>query len=52
MQPTFRQTPPSVGALVDQHDLLAEIGGPERRGIAAGTRADHKHLGMKIALRG
>ena len=31
-------------ALVDQNDLLAEVGGPERGGITAGTRADDEDL--------
>ena len=37
---------------LDQHYLLAEVGGPERGGVAARTRAEHEHLGVVVALRG
>src|SRR5262249_51961263 len=36
---------------LDQHDLLAEVGGAERRGIAAGTGTEHQHFGVYVALR-
>ena len=35
---------------LDQHHLLAEIGGAERRGVAARPRAQHQHLGLDVAL--
>ena len=41
MQPTLRQTPPSVGSRSISTTFLPEIGGAERRGVAAGTRAEH-----------
>ena len=39
MQPTLRQTPPSVAMALDQHDLLAQVGGAKRGGIAARARS-------------
>ena len=44
MQPRYRQTPPGFGSLVDQRDLHAEVGGQERRGVAAGPAADNDEL--------
>ena len=38
MQPTLRHTPPSGPRRVDQHDLLAQVRGPERGGVAARAR--------------
>ncbi len=35
----------------DDNDLLAEIGGAERGGVAAAAGADHKHFGMHVAPR-
>ena len=35
---------------LDQHHLLAEIGGAERRGVAAGPGAEHQHLGVDVAF--
>ena len=52
MQPTLRQTPPRRRPALDQHHLLAEVGGAERGGVAAGTGAEHQHLGVVVALRG
>ena len=46
MQPTLRQTPPS-GPRVDQHHALAEVGSPERGGVAAGPGAEHEQLGVQ-----
>ena len=40
MQPTFRQVPPSVARLLDAGDLHAELGGADRRDVAAGAGAD------------
>ena len=34
---------------LDQHHLLAEIRGPERRGVAAGTGTEHQDLGVDVA---
>ena len=52
MQPTLRQTPPSVGSLLDQHHLLAEVGGAEGGGVAAGAGAEHDDLAVHVAARG
>ena len=52
MQPTLRQTPPSVAIALDQHGLHAEVGGAERGGVAAGTRAQHEHLAFDVGLAG
>ena len=35
---------------VDQHDAPPEIGGAERRGVAAGTCAEDENVGLKIRL--
>ena len=35
---------------LDQHHLLAEVGGAEGGGVAAGTGAQHQHLGVEVAL--
>ena len=32
---------------LDQDDLLAEVGGAKRGGVAAGTGAEHQHLGVE-----
>ena len=32
---------------LDQDHLLAEVGGPKRRGVAAGPGAEHQHLGVE-----
>ena len=50
MQPTLRQTPPSVATPVDEHDLLAEIGGAKGGGIAAGPSAEHDDVAFEIGL--
>ena len=50
MQPTLRQTPPSVARAVDQNDVLPEIGGAEGGGVAAGTGAEHEDIGLEIGL--
>ena len=50
MQPTLRQTPPSVGREFDQNDVLPEIGGAERGGVAAGTGAQHQDIGFEVGL--
>ena len=34
---------------IDQHDLLAEIGGAEGGGVAARPGAEHQHLGSDVA---
>ena len=39
-------------ALVDQHDLLSEVRGPERGGVAAGAGAEHEHVAIEICSRG
>ena len=51
MQPTLRQTPPSVCQRRPARPC-AEIGGAEGGGVAAGPCAEHEHLGIEIALRG
>ena len=38
------------GVLLDQHHLLAEIGGAERGGVAAGAGAEHHHFGVDVAF--
>ena len=50
MQPTLRQVPPSPpsAALLDQHDIEAELARPDRRDIAAGPAADDEHLGSDL----
>ena len=50
MQPTLRQTPPSVGRDVDQNDVLPQIGGAEGGGVAAGTGAQNQDIGLEIGL--
>ena len=35
-------------AAVDHDDLLAQVGGPERRGVAARSGAEHEHLGVLV----
>ncbi len=50
MQPTLRQTPPSVGRDVDQNDVLPQIGGAESGGVAAGTGAQNQDIGLEIGL--
>ena len=35
---------------LDQHHLLAEVGGAEGGGVAAGAGAQHQHLGVEVAL--
>ncbi len=35
---------------LDEHDLLAEVGGAKCRGVAAGTRAEHEHFGVEIGV--
>ena len=35
---------------VDQYHLLAQVGGTERSGVAAGPSAEHEYLGVHIAL--
>ena len=52
MQPTLRQTPPSVGRAVDQHDLLPEVGGAEGGGVAAGTGAEHEDVRLEVGRTG
>ena len=42
--------PAQRAAGVDHDDLAAEVGGPERGGVAAGTGAQHQHLGVHVAL--
>ncbi len=42
MQPTFVHTPPEQ-PLLDEHDLLAQLGRPGGRRVAAGAAADHEH---------
>ena len=44
MQPTFRQVPPRVGALLDAGHLHAELGGADRRHVAARAGADHDEV--------
>ena len=44
MQPTLRQTPPSVAIALDQHDLQAEVGGAERGRVAARAGAEHEQV--------
>ena len=39
-------------AALDQHDLLAEIGGAEGGGVAARARAEHQHVAFEIGLFG
>ena len=41
--------PAERAAAVDHHNLLAEVGGPERCGVAARPGAEHQHLGVLIA---
>ena len=50
MQPTLRQTPPSGPRESTMTTLLAEVGGAERGGVAAGPGAQHQHLGVHVAL--
>ena len=52
MQPTLRQTPPSVRPAVDQHHLLAEVGGAECGGVAAGAGAEDEQVGLEVGRRG
>ena len=35
-------------AAVDHDDLLAQVGGPERGGVAARPGAEHEHLGVLV----
>ncbi len=51
MQPTLRQTPPSVGRLSTMQHLLAEVGGAEGGGVAAGPGAEHHQIGLEIDMR-
>ena len=50
MQPTLRHTPPRRRVALDQHHLLAEVGGAERRGVAAGSGAQHQHFGVQVGI--
>jgi len=36
---------------LDQHHLLAEIGGAERGGVAAGAGTQNHHFGVNVAFR-
>ena len=52
MQPTFRQTPPRSCQRSTSGDLEPEVGGAERRSVAAGAGAEHQQLGRaREALR-
>ena len=51
MQPTLRQTPPSVGSRVDEHDVPAEVGGSEGGGVAARAGAEHENFAVEIGFR-
>ena len=42
--------PAEAGVTLDQHGIEAEIGAAERRGVAAGTGADHHHRAFDIGL--
>ena len=42
--------PAQRAAGVDHHDLLAEVGGPERGGVATGPGAEDQDLGVHVAL--
>ena len=51
MQPTLRQVPPSPPsrpALLDEHDIEAELARPYGGDIAAGPTADDQHLGSYL----
>ena len=37
-------------ALIDQHDILPEIGGAEGGGVAAGAGAENQNVGLEIGL--
>ena len=50
MQPTLRQTPPSVGQR-STSTTLAEIGGAEGGGVAARPGAEHQHVAFEVDLR-
>ena len=50
MQPTFRQVPPSVAALLDAGDLQAELGGADRGDVAAGAAADDDDVEGVVAM--
>ena len=52
MQPTFRQTPPSVAIALDQHGLHAEVGGAERGRVAARAGAEHEHVALEVGAAG
>ena len=40
--------PALAPALLDEHDVEAELAGPDRRDVAAGTAADDHHLGRNL----
>ena len=42
--------PAEIGILLDQHHLLAQVGGPEGGSIAARAGAEHDHLAVDVAL--
>ncbi len=50
MQPTLRQTPPSGPRESIMTTLLAEVGGAERGGVAAGPGAQHEYLGVQVTF--
>ena len=52
MQPTFRQTPPSRLAAVDQRDGEPEIGGAERGRVTARAGAEHRDLDLDVRVVG
>ena len=43
---------PEVGITLDEHGLLAEIGGAEGTSVTPGPRPDHRDLGLLYALTG
>ena len=49
MQPTFRQTPPSVVIALDEDDLQAEVGGAKRRRVAARAGAEDEQVADRVA---
>ena len=52
MQPTLRQTPPSVAIALDQHGLEAEVGGAERGGVAARAGAEDEQVALEVGAAG